>query len=761
MKKILLLFMAMFAYSTIFANEVYFYFQDGEEDDFELEAPQTLVSIWNETDEEPVAVPEDMAFMNYSFEGAKILRISPSDFDYELVVAAEGDADSYFLEKEETEWYLTLLPEANDLEIYVRVYLAGQAPGGEEPSNVMMNFNIQAADGSGIANPGELVEISYFDINLFKTVTLPIEDNYASASVAPGAAFEIVPKEGYVVTEVMTYLEGMATVSEPGEDEDIWRLAVSYEPESDFASYFITVDKKETEGPSDNPAMATITQIEPLQWKVEWTGYSYISRTDTDYFENNAFLTDSKGDVITLYSNVHDSHENPEIVFPAEYGNYFTVNLNSLKLAEGTYALTIPAGYVELGSERLRSEEQNFDLEVGKTPEVSYTVQFSEVFDNYFDISWENVTSLTAANTEGAYMRNVMSNEEYPLVFLHDELYSKCQIRIYNDNKLRVNFTNNYPDLPSGMYELYLPAGYVKFNGTDKSNEAIEGHMFTYTQPWQEGEVEFNALLNEKKLVLTWVDASAIAYNTAYEGDGHNIKGLTIFDSSDYQYNLVYNEDFTISGNTLTIDISGMNLADGECTLLVPEDCLLITVDGVTDYTYGLSQRFNYGNSDQPDAPKLYDGEATWSIHGDDASDGIIVEVNWDNHKLALTDDPENCSVHNPETGVIELYYGSEVNLSADKTSLMINLGDLPENIYRVNVPEACLYIYVDEEVYLNGGTSMDGITSVVAAFDARQSHYTVVNLNGIVVLSTENAADLYKLPHGIYVINGKLHIVK
>lgn len=754
MRKFLLLFvMAIFAIPAVQANEIYFYFQDGEEDDFELMAPQTLVSIWNETDEEMVSVPEDMAFMAYQFDGARILRMTPSDFDYELVVTVEGDEDSYFLDKEETEWYLTLLPEADGLEVYVRVYLAGQVPGESGSGKVTMNFNIQAAEGSGIQNPGECVSISYFDISIFQTVNLEIEDNFAGASVAPGAAFEIVPAEGYTVTDVMTYLPGVAYISEPGEGENVWRLSVSFEPEGDFASFFVTVGK-EAGGSDTDPSNAVITQIEDLQWKVEWPAYKFISQTDTDYTDNNAFLTDTKGNITYLYSNLH-GNQNPSILFPTEYGNYFTVNLEGLNLADGMYELTIPEGYVELGSERLPSDIQYFDIEVGVSADVENPVSFSEVEGNYFDISWENVTTLAPGVTEGAYIRSVSTNEEYTMYYLVDDLYSKCNLRIYNGNKLRVSFTNNYPELPSGLYELYVPAGYVKFNGTDKTNEAIEGHMFAYSRPWSEGEIEFNALLDEKKLTLTWVDATEIAWNDEYEGDGHQIQGLTIF-TGDVQINLEYNVDFTINGNTLTIDLTDMPLDEGQCTLLVPEDCIWVTVDGTTDLTYGTAFYFNNGNNDNPDVPQLYDGPATWSHKtGDFALDTNIVEVGWKGYELSFVDNPEKLSVHSLSTGVIDLNYGSEVTLSADKTKILINLSMLPMEEYRINVPEACVYINVDGKIYLNTGTSMDGITASVEAIE-RDGEYTVVNVHGVTVLRTANASDLNQLPRGLYIVNGK-----
>lgn len=754
MKKFLLMIlMAFLATPAMLANEVYFYFQDGEEDDFEIMAPQTFVSIWNESDEENVAINEESAFMAYSFSEAKILRISANDFDYEVTVSVEGDEDTYFLEKEDTEWFLTLLEDANDLEIYVRVYLAGQAPGAST-SNVTMNFNVEAAEGSGIANPGQYVEISYFDIIKFETVTLEMDGNYAAASVAPGAAFEVKPAEGYEVSDIITYTDGVASISEPGEDENVWRLSVSFEPANDFASFFITVGKANSE-PAPDPSVATITQIENLQWKVEWTGYSFISQTDTDFYENNAFLTDSKGKQTILYQNIHGEHPDASIIFP-DWGNYFTINLEKLNLEEGTYALTIPEGYVELGNERVPSEAQYFDIEVGKKVETSYTVQFSEVNGNIFDITWENVTLLTPGKTEGAYMRNVQTNEEYQMLFLKDDLWSQQNLRIYNNNCLRVNIENNHPDLPSGMYELYIPAGYVKFNGTENSNEAINGHMFTYTQPWEEGEVEFNALMDEMKLTVTWVDASEIAYNTEYEGDGQGIFGLTIFDP-DKQINLDYEYEFTVSGNTLTVDLSELPLAKGECKLLIPVGCVFVTVDGLTDYNDEVFFLFNNGTPDTPDTPEVYNGTATWNIKsGVSVGDDDLIEISWGNHKLSLVENPEKCTIRSDETGVIDLDYGTAVTISEDKTKLLISLKGQESLTYYVAVPEGCLYVDVDGKNYLNSGTAMSGVKSAVNAIEAEDGRYVVVNFNGVVVLDTLNASDLNRLPAGFYIINGK-----
>ena len=747
---------------ALFANEVSFYFQDGEEDDWEIDSPSNYVSIWNETTEEPVPVPEGFAYMPFTFDSATTLRIYPSDFDFEVVVSVDGDLDTYILNHEDTEWYLTLLPDADGLEIYVKVYLAGQAPGGDTVTEVNMGFNVSAASGSGIDNPGSLIGINYFDRSTFTEKSVEISDNYGSASVVPGTSFTISPAEGYDIKSITTFSEGVASISEPGSDTKEWYVSVSESPADSFASFFITLDKADDQGDDEPSKYGVITQIEPLQWTVTWESYTYINPLDSEYDKNYATLTDANGKTTTLHANLH-GYENPTIIFP-EYGNYFTLNLEGLNLADGPYILNIPEGYISLiqaGASREPNPAQELGLTIGGTPDVDHEVQFTALNGNYFDITWENVTSLTEGNTKGAYMENMFTGERYDLYYLEDYNYSTANLRIYNGNTLRVNITNNYPDLPTGYYLFNLPAGYVKFNGTEASNDVIENHEIFYVKPWSEGEVEFNGPSDDNKLTLTWVDATEIEYDTAYPGDGDKVKGVTIYDGKDNKIDVSYEDNISISGNVMTVDLNGLNIAEGECRVMVPEDCLLVTVNGETNYTYGVAFTFQYGDPDiDPEIP-LY-GPATWNVKSfDKVKAGTLVEVNWKNADLTLVPDAEEASIHTPETGILYLEYGTEVYLSEDKTKLLLDLSKQPNGTFRVNVPEACVEFTIDGTLYRNESSSMDNIiidnTGAVVSFEAdKDGRIRVYNINGVQVLDTDNATDVINLPKGVYIINGK-----
>ena len=515
-----------------------------------------------------------------------------------------------------------------------------------------------------------------------------------------------------------------------------------------FAASSDTVDK-----------YASITHIEALQWKVAWNDFDFISALDSEFDQNYAYLTDSKGKKTILHANLHD-YPNPTIIFP-DYGNFFTLNLEGLNLADGNYTLTIPESYVGLIQYGVSTEDnpaQELSLTIGGTPDISYDVRVSAIEGNYFDVTWENVTALAEGNTSGAYMVDIATNKKYELFFLEDYNYSKANLRIYNGYILRINITNNYPDLPSGTYKLYIPANYVLFNGTPNGNQPIDGHEFTYVKPWDEGPIEFNGPSDDNKLTLTWVDASSIKYDTSYPGDGNKIVGITIYDGNDTQINVPYATNISVVGNSMIIDLNGLNIADGECRVLVPVGCIFVTVGGTTDYNDENSFTFSYGDQGGDTTPDLYPGNATWSIRsGSNVQRGVtLVEVGW-GYPLTIVDGAEEASIHSFPTGILYLEYGSEVYLSNDKTKLVLNLQNMPDGVFRINIAEACVEFDVNGKTYRNQSTSMDNITLGVddAAIDS-DNHIRIVDLKGRVIIDSEDKSDINKLPKGVYIINGK-----
>ena len=221
---------------------VNFYFQDGEEDDFELDEPWKMVCMRNESvGEFGENVEISSAYLPFEFSEVTILKIYPEDLDYEITVNVENyDNDEVFnLYKEESEWYLTLFKGANDLEVYVKVYQAGQAPGnGGENNEVETWFNFSSAPGNNIEKPEDFVTITYFDKS---DLTEKIVDG--SVTIAPATTLTLTPTEGYMITDVYTMAAGVASISEPQEVTDPWYIYIIDEPKDNFATFFIEVAK--------------------------------------------------------------------------------------------------------------------------------------------------------------------------------------------------------------------------------------------------------------------------------------------------------------------------------------------------------------------------------------------------------------------------------------------------------------------------------------------------------------------------------------
>lgn len=509
----------------------------------------------------------------------------------------------------------------------------------------------------------------------------------------------------------------------------------------------------------DAGPFAEIKQIEDLQWVVTWTDCTFANpgnaSLDANVPEQRAYLTTEDNQKIELFYN-------KQITFPTS-GNYFTLNLEGMNLAEGDYVFTIPSGYAILQPGSVLSSPQDFDITIGEEITVSHTVSISPLDVNYFNISWENVTSLTPNKTVGAYMVNQETDENYPLEFLSGDNYSTANIRIEN-GQLRVNITNNYPVLPSGTYKFYLPADYVWFNGSSVGNEAIDGYEFNYVTPWKEGLVETDGPDDNDLITFTWVNAISVVYNTNYKGDGFGTTGVFVYDTTDEKFDIPYPTNISFDKNVMTISLKDIGLTNGWCQLWVPEDYVVVTVDGEEGLTEGVVYRFEFTNGlENTETPtyQVYNEEATWSVAENDVIDTEKpVEVSWNNMPLTLSENPlDNVNLYSEEIGYKELAYGKDVTVSNDGTKLLIDLSSLPAATYRLNVPEGCVLINVNGETYINMGSSVDNLvienSGAVKTICNEKGELKIYNINGVEVPSSS------KLQNGIYIINGKKVVVK
>lgn len=533
------------------------------------------------------------------------------------------------------------------------------------------------------------------------------------------------------------------------------------------------------------------SQIGDLQWKLTWNDFRSVYIFD-QYREKPTLTNyDDESNVTFLsyeYNSFSSTYKQGQVIFP-DYGNYLTLNLETLNktLPDGDYILTFPVNFFRFtigtgGNNDLTNEEPiELYITIGNKADVEFPLNVTYYKgQNYMDLSWENVTSLTPGNNTGAYMVNSGTNQRYELEYLHDELYSKANLRIVNNNVLRLNYTNNYPDLPDGKYLIYIPENYVLFNGTSKGNAAINGLEVDYEGPWSEGRVEITGPDDNDIMIVKWLDASSIAFNNSWRADGYtDITGITIqdWDGDDGNFTVEKN-DLSISGTSLSIPLGKFKLVNGEYRLYIPEEYIDITTEKGTYGTDGIYHVFEYTNGeDDPNKKEeeqitLYSGQANWNIPKEDGNYivnyGQFVEVSWPGTTIAEYPKADDVAgVYNEDRGYLSLDFGTDVTISEDKTTLLLNLGNLPTDLYySIFIPEAYVYVYKDGETYLNTSTGVyemeifvyneeKGDAGVEKVME-NESHISVFNINGVKVLDTDNPSDLQTLPKGFYIINGK-----
>lgn len=518
----------------------------------------------------------------------------------------------------------------------------------------------------------------------------------------------------------------------------------------------------------DFETAADVKQIAPLQWTLTWTDYLYA---EPMWYVSQYPSPDYLAFVTNLSTNQKEILKYGTQIIRTDFSNYITVRLDGMNLPDGKYEIFIPEGYLNLvpggGLPYETNVAQYVEIEIGSGQTFEYE-PYLDVLDNVVDIYWQNVTQITPANTNGAYITNVRSGQKYEMYYLKDYEFTKANLRSMGEF-LRMNITNNYPTLPEGTYRLFLPADYVYFNGTKTGNAEINDLTFDFRQAWNEGQVVFNGPV-DNKITATWVQATEVTFNEDYTGDGFLYgKGFGIYDGDDNFIMVSYPSRISCSGNVVTVDISGLNVVNGDVRLVIPDDSMWITVNGVTDLTFGQIYDFVYndgvpGQGEVNPTYELYKGQPVWSVAMDQdvvTGDNNPVEVYWPNTTIQINyDNNDKVSLYSGELGYFELETGTDVKVSADNTKLIIDLSSLEFNVYRLNVPEALLVVTANNVNYYNTATSVDNLTidvdSGIESLQAEDGGFMIYNLQGVKVLDTKNANDFNSLPKGLYIVNGK-----
>lgn len=121
-----------------------------------------------------------------------------------------------------------------------------------------------------------------------------------------------------------------------------------------------------------------------------------------------------------------------------------------------------------------------------------------------------------------------------------------------------------------------------------------------------------------------------------------------------------------------------------------------------------------------------------------------------------------NINVSDRITNIVTDENGNEIGIE-------FYVADLAEEIgtYTLVVPEGAFTIMANGEIYVNGVegyyefTTTEVTVGVNSIVGAQEGRYVVYNMNGVLLLNTENEADLQLLQPGLYIINGKKVLIR
>lgn len=452
-------------------SKVTFYFLSS--DDADIENQWEYVHIYNATADDTIDL--DAAFYELEYSGTTKLFVSSNEVDtYSVDVQLMDYSIEQFnqsgkgtIENNDGTWSIELNPEADGEEITVVV----SPKKASEIQDVTMNFNIAAANESGIQNPGDFVTIKheYVD-NGAVSENLEIDDNFASATGHPFSTFLVIPGEGYVVSNITTSSVGVASISEPATLTGAWTVSVAEYPEDEFASFFVYVDK----------APATVT-------------LAFTTESDFIYGNPQDFVTVDNDDI-----NL-DSTSNTVII--PETGLEFTLTpvedyaIESLVITDGETEVTLAellSGYDSSVTEE--DGEWSFNLMPKAqglvfTFDVEYTGALNSIELNFnatnFDgIAYEYVTvtanAITPIKVDSNEFTYEFIGETLDLWFVADEDYKIASVSCVDDDNVefgevtQLTNANGYQLSLPGVADAVIPEGLTVIVNVEALDNAVD-----------------------------------------------------------------------------------------------------------------------------------------------------------------------------------------------------------------------------------------------------------------------------------------------
>ena len=475
-----------------------------------------------------------------------------------------------------------------------------------------------------------------------------------------------------------------------------------------------------------------------------------------------------------------------------------TINFDGAFNEAGKYTITLPAGMFNLASNMMGAMEPSAEIV------LTYTVTGEEVE--------HPAPAFTATPANGA---TVSELEEVRIQWgssLLEEIGGKVTIQ-FNDNEPveiededcgfyagtegmwgglipgspgNLTLWFNPPYTEAGTYTITVPEGYVYVKDASTVNGEI---VLTYTITGEEFEEPTLKADPADKSEVESLETITLDWGTEIE-EGENmgtwVSMVTILKDGEEYYDSVVDTEYVTFDNKVEIIIDPEITEPGEYQLVFPENYVIFTKGDCGNDKFTLTYTIKEGGED-PDQPvdPTPDMEYTVIPSNEEPVEELpeIVTILFGDRKESLNiiksegatlqigenepvDISENVMADYEEVGEgwdLEYLYFAAINLSDYVEDAEGNCTiTLPEGFFNIggftiagnlvageDSPEVVIVYVIDSTEAVRGiNAETDGI-------------YRVYNLNGMLVLSTENALDLNTLAKGIYIINGKKYILR
>lgn len=457
----------------------------------------------------------------------------------------------------------------------------------------------------------------------------------------------------------------------------------------------------------------------------------------------------------------------------------------------GEYTLRIPAGYVKLANSSMGPTESSAELVLHYTvkggemqaPDYTATPESGSQLKKLSEIKVQWGSSMLTKNS-GEVTLKIDDKDPVDITEFCD-FYAGSEpmwggLIPGNAGNVSINFDPAYT-VP-GTYVITIPAGYVTVKDASAPNGEI---VLTYEITGGAFEEPVPTIDPENKSELEMIDIITIDWGVPIS-EGNNMgtfsSTITVLKDGEYYYCDPYGE---VEDDKVVIYFDSEITEAGEYEIIIPEDYVIFSDADESNTSFSIFYTIKEEGDDpehpvdpdptpefryEPEAgttPMEALPEAVWIYFGD-RTESLMIQ---NGKKITMTmgeeeyDLTEKVTADYDEEGEgwdLEFLYYAEIDLS-DYTELTGNCTiTVPEGFFNIGGTEILGHVYGGEdspEVVIT--YIVDTAEAVHGVCPDTDGIFRIYTIDGVQVLSTENALDINCLGKGLYIVNGKKLIIR